>query len=191
MMEPYRLKLITGPVIEPVTIATLTANDYLKDIDLTNAKQIDLFNNTLIPAAREIAEHYLNRALLTQTWEMSFDCQPALIEFPKGELQSVTSVKTLSETAVETTESASLYQVVTGDQGMLFLKSGSTWTTTTRAYDLFRIRFVCGWTAAASVPTSIKAAITMTIAQLYAKREAAEPLDIAKLFFDVKRIYSA
>lgn len=191
MIEKYRLNLIPGPVIEPVTIADLNASDFLKDIDFSDPKEIELFDNVLIPTARELVEHELDRALLTQTWEMSFDGMPSVIEFPKGELQSVTSVKVISESGVESIQSASLYQVVTGDRGKLFLKSGSVWTTTTRAYDLLRVRFVCGWTAAANIPKAIKTAIMMTIAQLYANREATDPPEIAKILLGVKKLYSA
>ncbi len=188
-MSNYKLELITAPATEPVTRAIITANDYLKDLDFSNAKEVDLFDNYLIPAARMMAEKYMNRAIISQTWELRFDYQPGEFAFPKGNLTSVTSVKTIAEDGTETTESTDNYTVITGDHGRLFLNPSYTWTSTTRPYNLFHVRFVCGWADENAVPEIIQNAIMQTIVQLYENRESTELPAIAKILMDGYRLY--
>jgi uncharacterized phiE125 gp8 family phage protein len=182
------LELITGPATEPVTRANIAANDYLKDLDFSNEKEVDLFDNYLIPSARMLTEKYMNRAIISQTWELRFDLQPDYIYFPKGNLTSVSTVKTISETGIETTETSSHYTVVTGENGLLFLNPGYSWTSTTRPRSMFHVRFVCGWADADNVPEIIKNAIMQTLVHLYENRESTVIPGIAKILMDGYKI---
>lgn len=166
---PVAYNLITGPASEPFTAATLDTSTYLKDIDA--ATESVLFETYLIPTARRLAEKTMNRKLFTQTWEVVFDSQPNVIRLPFGQLQSITSIKTVADDETETTETSTNYTVETGDAGCVFLKQGYTWTTTTRAYRMFKVRFVCGWDAIASIPITIKSGIMAIIAYLYDNRQ--------------------
>jgi uncharacterized phiE125 gp8 family phage protein len=125
----------------------------------------------MIPTARQLVEAYTKRALILQTWEFSYDYLPAKVCFPKGILSSVTSVNVIAADGTETLQSASTYTVVAGDNGFMFLNSGSTWTNTDRQYDVFRVRFVVGWDDAASVPVALKKAMLIQLAQSDADRE--------------------
>ena len=132
--------------------------------------------NDAISAAREHIEDITRRALLTQTWCYYLDQFPDkdFITIPFGNLQSVTSVKWKDTDGTETTLTATTdYLVETnGDQcGRIVLPYGESWPSgSLYPSNPITIEFVCGWTAAASIPKKIKAACLMLCAKLYASR---------------------
>jgi len=86
-----RLKLKTVPAIEPITLEE--AKLHLK---VDSADDNTLISG-LITTARELAEKETKRAFITQVWQMFFDEAPDEIEIPKPPLQSVESIKAISE----------------------------------------------------------------------------------------------
>jgi len=165
-----RVKLITAPAFEPVSVAE--AKDHLR-ID-TNDE--DTVVSAMVTAAREHVEDVTRRAIVTQTWEYYLDAFPSgdAIVLPSGNLASVTSVKYKDSAGIETTMTATTeYLVETNGEGLgrVVLPYGVSWPSFT-AYpsNPITIRFVCGWTTAALVPYKIKAAILMLIADLYEMR---------------------
>lgn len=166
-----RYELTTAPSTEPVTISDLQANEFLKSLDLTDAVNIALIN-AFITTARQLAEKYLNRAIISQTWKASFDCFPCVVDFRLGNLVSVSSVKTVNEDSTETTQAAGSYSYTVGDGARLWLRDNYSWNTTTRALDVLRIAFLCGWANAAAVPQAIRTAIMITVAYLWTNRES-------------------
>jgi uncharacterized phiE125 gp8 family phage protein len=177
-MIPYRLNLITGPTAEPVTREDLVATDFFKDVDFDLVKEQTLFDTWLLPHAREMAEQWLNRAIISQTWEMAIDYQPAIIEMPLGQLTSITSVTTIAGDVAETEtiENTNNYSYSTGDFARVWLNTGYIWTTTTRPVDVMKIRFVCGWAAAANVPSAIKFGIMLAAVFYYENRQSVNVL---------------
>jgi len=165
------LDLVTGPTSEPVTIASLQANEYLKGVDLTDTETAAFFTTDIIPSARQIAEEYMNRKLFTQTWNLTLDAPEGHVFFPFGQLQSISSVKIYNSSNVAVTESSSRYAIKTGDDGQLWINSGSSWATTPRSYNAFVIQFVCGWASVASIPRDIINGIMSLCAFLYYNRE--------------------
>ena len=107
--------LHTAPTLEPVTLyeAKLHLRVTYTDEDLLIA--------SLITAARQHAEQYMWRAILTQTWDMYLDYMPGneyfghlypslssgwnseIIRVPKGRLQSITHFKYFDTADVEQT----------------------------------------------------------------------------------------
>lgn len=84
-----RLKLITAPTVEPVTLAGVK-NHLRIDSEDENA-----LITALITTARQLAERDTKRAFITQTWRLYLDESPAEIYLPKPPLQSVESIKTI------------------------------------------------------------------------------------------------
>lgn len=141
MHNNYRLKVITGPTLEPVTI------DYVKTHTHITHNVEDLLLQTLIKSARELAESYQKRAYLTQTLEMSFDMFPSVpLSIPRCPLASVTSIKYFDYLNVETTFSSANYYVDTsGEPGRIMLGYSLQWPAVTlRPIDSVRIRFIAG-----------------------------------------------
>ena len=135
----------------------------------------DTWLNDAISAAREHVEDITGRALLTQTWYYYLDQFPDedYIVLPFGNLQSVTSVKYKDCDGTETTMTVTDYIVETNGEGCgrIVLAYGKSWPSfVPYPSNPITIEFVCGWTAAASIPKKIKQAILMICANLYANR---------------------
>ncbi|WP_435011730.1 head-tail connector protein [Tundrisphaera lichenicola] len=151
----------------------------------------------LIATARQAAEEYLRRALITQTWKLTLDqaaspfgggfCDgvydlpvsalygglPSVIELPKGPVQSVASVVTYDPDGVSTAFSATNYYLDTAG-ARLVLKTGATWPSNLRPIAACEITYVAGYGTAAAVPQPIKSGIMMHVASLYEQRGMCE-----------------
>ena len=136
----------------------------------------DTWLTDTIQAAREHVEDITRRALLTQAWYYYLDSFPDkdFIRLPFGNLQSVTSIKHKDSDGTETTLVENTdYIVETNGEGCgrLVLPCGKSWPSATLyPSNPITIEFVCGWTAAASIPKKIKQAILMICSDLYADR---------------------
>ena len=71
----WSLNLITAPSAEVFTVAT--AKEHLR-IE-ASVTEDDALITALIVSARTAVEEWLQRALVTQTWEVSFDSFPSYI----------------------------------------------------------------------------------------------------------------
>jgi len=136
----------------------------------------DTWLNDAIQAAREDVEDTTRRQLLTATWYYYLDRFPDknYIVIPFGNLQSVTSVKYKDSDGTETTMTVTTDYIVelNGEGcGRIVLPYGMSWPSATLyPSNPITIEFVCGWTAAASIPKKIKQACLMICADLYANR---------------------
>lgn len=163
-----RLKLITAPTEEPVTLAEAKLQCRVDGTDE------DALLTALIKAARELAENQTGRALCTQTWELALDAFPAAeIELPLPPVQSITSIKYLDASAVEQTLSADVYALDSyGSLRHWVLPAyGAAWPAALAAANAVKIRFVAGHGAAA-VPQGIKQWMLLQIGHWYAVRES-------------------
>lgn len=164
--------LITAPAIEPVT--TAEAKAHLR-VDIADD---DTLIDNLVKAAREQAESFTGRALLTQTWEYALDGFPAEnhIDLPKPPLQSVTSVTYYdTDGAAHTFAATSYYVDKSMEPGRLVLDYGETWPSETLrpSSGAVVIKFKAGYgDAATTVPQSIRQAILLLVGHWYEAREA-------------------
>lgn len=142
----------------------------------SQAAEDDLLN-AIIYAGIEHVENITRRKLLTQTWEYYLDEFPEddFIKIPFGNLASVTSIIYKDSDGTETTMTVNTdYLVETNGEGIgrIVLPYGITWPTFTAwPSKPITIKFVCGWTAAASVPYVIKVALKLICADMYENRE--------------------
>lgn len=165
---PLRLSLVTAPTFEPVTIAEAKLHARIDEtVD-------DTLVAALVLTATELAETYLRRAIMQQTWKQFLDSWPACgyHEFPKAPLISVTHVKTYDDSDVATTLDAASYQVdAISRPGRITLRATGSWPTPARKLNGIEIQFVCGYaTAPLNVPAKIKTGILAMIAFLYEHR---------------------
>ncbi len=180
------LKLITAPAAEPVTLTEA------KTHCAVDGNDHDTLLTSLIQAAREYAEGYQNRALVTQTWELVLDDWPAedYIEIPLPPLQSITSIKYKDTDGTETTLGTDQYIVDTDSfLGRAALAYNCSWPTTT-LYPVagIRIRFVAGYGLAASVPQATKQALLLLIGHWFANRETASERSMQDIPFATKAL---
>lgn len=165
-------KIYAAPTEEPVSLLDLKEHCGIVGDDQ------DALLEALITSARQYAESYTRRALVTQTWDYYRDFWPDgdYFELPFGQLQSVTSVKYKDSDGTETTMTVTTEYLVdaNSDPGRIVLPYGENWPSFT-AYPVnpIVVRFVCGFGAASSVPAAIRTAIKMLAAETYEIREVS------------------
>lgn len=170
--------LITGPTLEPITLAELKLHLRIEDSIVEDFAEDTLLDDD-ITASREHVEDITRRALNTQTWEYFLDGWPSgnKIKLPFGNLQTAgLSVKYTDSDGDQTTMTLTTdYLIETNGEGYghIVLPYGESWPSFT-AYpsNPIVIQFACGWTTAALVPYKIKAAMKLICSDLYANREA-------------------
>src|SRR5688572_20895804 len=98
------LRRTEQPLTEPLNL--MEAKLYLHvDGDAENGMILDC-----ISAAREAAEEYLCKSLVTQEWTLTYEnYAPGCVPLPRGPVQSVVTVKTRDRTGAETVMDNQLY----------------------------------------------------------------------------------
>lgn len=161
------------------TIANNTATTYTDNIadaslgigaPTTNTTG-DPMLNMLIPAARQHAETYLKRALITQTLDLHLDCFPCwAIKLPP--LQSVTAITYFDSNGVEQTLAADQYLVDSTTQPARITPAyGLVWPVTQYRNNAVKVRFIAGYGAASTVPTCVKNWMLIRIKTLWDQRD--------------------
>lgn len=165
------LKQTSAPASEPITLAQAKAQCRVEISD-----DDDLFNDLIIPSARQYIEEATRRAFITQTWRLSLECWPDrnYIELPKPPLVSVTSVTYTDNGGSATVLSSALYGVDTDSEpGRVVLNYGEVWPSVTlRTMNPIQIVYVAGYGASSAVPARFKQAILLLVGHWYENREA-------------------
>lgn len=164
------LILITAPATEPVTLTEAKAH-----LRVTGADD-DTYITALITMARQYAEVFTRRALITQTWDLYLDAFPDYdIALPMPDLQSVTSVTYVDTDGVSQVLSSALYQVdLASIRGRIAPAYNEEWPDTREeTYGAVKVRFVCGYGAASAVPETIKGAMKLLIGHWFENRMEA------------------
>jgi len=183
--------LITGPTVEPVSLAEakrhlrLTSDDTAKDGEIAS----------LIVAARTRVQQDTNLALVTSTWETYLDCFPVgtRLELPLPPLQSVTHVKYTDTDAAETTVDGSYYHVDTVRRpGRIVLAYGQQWPTATlRTANGIVVRFVAGYAAYSGTVTTVATAVTKsTGSDFNVGWPAGHPVTINGVVYEIASVAS-
>lgn len=159
-------RLVTPPASEPLTLQE--AKDHLRlEVGDDDAQVTDA-----IKAARQWAEAYLWRGIVTQTWELlrpGFPCEDGF-ELPKGNLGTVSFVKYLDSSGALQTWSSSNYLVDSASEpGRVLLPFGAVWPTTLQQWNSVQVQYTVGW-AVGDVPVPIKNALKLLVSQFYEQR---------------------
>lgn len=163
------LKLTTGPVVEPVTLAEAKEHCRIDEDDLTADT---LMEDIWIPAAREECEHELQRSLLRQTYTRILDGFPEeRIELGMPRVVSVSSITYTDGNGDTQTLSPSQY-VVDADRepGFVYPAYGTSWPSTLATYSTVSVVFLTGELLAASLPASVRAWILLRVNTFYERR---------------------
>jgi uncharacterized phiE125 gp8 family phage protein len=164
--------LVTGPVGEPVTLAECKQHARILYND------DDAVQYRFLKTAREEAEEYMQRGLLTQTWRLALQHFYEIMFLPMAApLQSVTSVTYYDANGVQQTLAPTVYTVDTYSRpGSVIRAANQIWPVlqTDRRLSRVVITYVVGWTSAALVPERIKQGIRSYVAYLDADREGLE-----------------
>jgi len=183
----------TGPLVEPVTLAEAKAHLRVDTSD------DDAYIGTLITAAREWCEQYLDRTLVHTQWVMRFDRFPvdstADIELPRppvvssGTATSVTVAYTL-EDGTTATYSTSLFRVDRASTpGAVKTNYAQTWPPHRQDDNSVSVTWWAGYGAdGTSVPAAIRHAMLMLIGTWYERRASADNMGSTEVPFGVKSL---
>ena len=161
-------KVTTAPAKEVWTLNEV--KNYLK----VDTSADDTLITTLLQSAREVAERYLNQALITQTITEKLDrLNNPIIYLSVSPVIAVSSFQYNDGVNSVQTYNAANYVVDTFlKPGRLALAYGATWPTLYGNINDVTIVYTAGYGAAASnVPMQIRQAILMMIADAYDNRE--------------------
>jgi uncharacterized phiE125 gp8 family phage protein len=184
--------LITGPAFEPVTLAELKAHSIVEFSD------DDQYLVDLLRTATAQVENDTARALVKQSWEVIYDCFPALIRLPVSPLLAVTSIKYYDTDGVQQTLAATEYEVLShGIAGRITPAPTKSWPSTeTGRLDAVTVLFDAGYididgsgNPINDAPYPLKQAIMVLAAHLYENREIVMTgLSVAELPMSYKSL---
>ena len=165
----YGLRLVTGPTIEPVSLAEIRAHCRVDE------SADDGLLAGYILAARAYLEATTGLSLVSQTWEMTLEEWPDedCIELPRQPVQSITSIQYYDTANTLQTLGAGVYEIdVNRFPAEIELTEGSTWPATYDRQAAILVRFVAGYgSAPGSIPEPIRQAILLMVGHFYANRE--------------------
>lgn len=185
-MNSRRLRVVTPPAIEPVTLA-----EALQQCHADSTVEDSWFTEK-ISLARVDVEDFHGRANINRTLELTLDEFPECpFELPLPPLVSVSSIKYYDVLNVEYSVTLTDLLIDTySNPGIITLNDGYYWPTTTlRATSGVKIQYVAG--AGASLPLvgdsckRAKHAMLLHISNSYANREGEVPLPEA--FYNLLR----
>lgn len=163
--------VVTAPTEEP--IAAAGPGGALEHVHADAADAV--YVQGLVMAARVYAEGFQERALVTQTLELTLDAWPTgpCLVLPRPPLESVESIKYRLADGSEVTWDASNYIVDPKSQpGRVALAYGKCWPAVTlQPVNGITVRYVAGYGDAAKVPQTVKQAMFLTIGHWFENRE--------------------
>ncbi len=177
------LRLVTAPVEEPIQIEQ--AKDHLR---ITGDDENSLLTGYIV-AAREFAEDYTNRKLLSQTWELRLEAFPIAnygeIRLPFGKTISVDDIsyydtdgtlQSLAGPSSSPVGTAWLEDLNDDAGGILRHPLASVWPSVHPGVPIpVSISYTCGYGDDANdVPENIKTAILYRVADLFELRGSGD-----------------
>ena len=166
----YGLRLITGPTIDPVSLAEARAHCRIDE------SADDGLVAGYLMAARSYIESTTGLSLISQTWEMTLHDWPLADEgivLPRQPVQSITSVQYYDTAGALQTLSSAAYEIDTSAMpAQIVLADGYSWPQLDDRLAPVVIRFVAGYGASpGSIPEAIRHAILLLVGHFYANRE--------------------
>lgn len=161
------LVLVTPPALDPVSLAEAKAHARISSTDE------DGLIAGYILAARQWAETFTQRKLVTQTWDWSLDQFPACLEPPIGPVQSVASVKYIDTAGAQQTLAPSEYQVDASSHVARIVPAyGKSWPSTRLQLNAVTVRLAVGYgSGPGDMPEPVRQAILLLIGHFYENRE--------------------
>lgn len=168
---PLKLNQITGPAIE---VVSNTEQKLHAKIDLPDD---DLLVDDLNISATEYVTDRLQRAFVTEVWELSLDefpPDPCPIDICRVPLLTVNSIKYIDTDGVEQTLAADQFIVDTkAEPAAIFRAHLVTWPATRNIVNAVTVNFDIGYgAAAADTPEKFKTIIKQIFTHWYRNREA-------------------
>lgn len=160
-------KLVTPPSTYPVTLAQVKEHLRLPASYTSEDNTLQIY----LDAAVKTAEDRTNRALLAQTWRVSFDYFTPVLTINKTPLISVTHLKYYDVAGDIQTLDPSKY-IVDADNEPFRITSipGITFPSVQKRINAITVTFQAGYASAALVPKNIISGILLIVDDLYKQR---------------------
>ena len=196
-MQYRSLTRQTSPAVEPVTVAEAKA--HLR-VDVSDD---DTYIGTLITAAREWCEQYLDRTLVNTQWVMRFDSFPPDgtqdIELPRPPMSMAGTTTAVSLTFTSETGGTQAYSTNSfrvdrnATPGAVKTLYGQTWPPHLMDDNAVSVTWWAGYgSAGSSVPAAVRHAILMLVGNWYENRSTVLVGSISKqLEFAVESLLSS
>jgi uncharacterized phiE125 gp8 family phage protein len=156
-----------APVVEPVSLAEAKAHLRLDYGDE------DTLVNSLIIAARQWVENYIQGSLVQRTYRADVEGFAGRFRLPHPPLLSITSIKyyTSDSPQVLTTLDANFYRADLGRGEIYIDASSATIPSTASRHDAVQISTDSPVDYAGNVPQAIKSAIKLLVGDMFELRE--------------------
>lgn len=176
------MRLITPPISEPISLETAKAHIRIDHNDDDN------YILDLITAARQAVENHIRVSLMPQTRLLTMNEFKQLNYIAYGPVSSITSIKYIDHWGDEQTLDTALYQLHQSDDYDFFsVKPTKSFPEVGKFENCIAVQYQCGYTSAAAVPQTIKAAMLLHIGDMYENRE----LNILTLRFVTTNAYES
>jgi uncharacterized phiE125 gp8 family phage protein len=190
MINFRSLKRIAGPFVEPITLAE-TKQHLRVDIDAD-----DSYIASLITAAREYCEDYLDRTLNHTQWQMKMDDFPQEIGMPRPPMVASGTATAVSVTYVEnslggtTTLSLSQYRIDRDSTpGILRPLYGGSWPSHLSDENSLTVTWWGGYgPSPGDVPRVVRHAMLMLVATWYERRQAIDSVSATEVPIGAKAL---
>ena len=192
-MQYRSLTRATAPAVEPVTLSEAKAHLRVDTSD------DDAYIGSLITAARQWVEEYLDRTLIHTQWVMRFDRFPPsgiqAVELPRPPMvtsgtATAVSITFTAEAGETGTYSTAEYRVDRDSTpGAIKPIYGTTWRPHRQDDNAISVTWWAGYGASGtSVPAAIRHAMLMLVGLWYERRMAADSMGGNEIPFGVKSL---
>ena len=136
----------------------------------------------MIVAVREIAEEYLSKSLITQSWQLTHEnYAPTVTKLPRGPVQEIIHVISADKTGMETTLASTIYHLNAARDALHF-------DSVVMGHEV-QITYVTGYGDADDVPQAIRQGMRIHLAALYDNRlGGAEIPEAARALYQPYRL---
>ena len=188
-MKYRSLTRTTPPVVEPVSVSDAKA--HLR----VDGDEDNFYIASLISAAREWVDAYLDRTLVTTQWTLKVDRFPiGDIELPRPPMLPLSvSLTFTSESGAVSVLASNLYRVDSDSTpGVVRPLREADWPAYMDDANAITITFWAGYGEdGRSVPPAIRHAILMLVGQWYERRMAADSMGGREVPFGVSSLLSS
>lgn len=188
-MQYRSLTRTSNPAVEPVTVSE--AKLHLR-VDISTD---DTYIGTLITAARQWVEEYLDRSLVNQQWTLRLDSFPYEIELPRppmvttGTATAVSVTYTLGTGTTATLSTASYRVDRLSTPGVVRQLREGSWPANLDDYNAVTVTYWGGYgTTGSTVPAAIRHALLLLVGFWYERRLAADTTSAVEVPFGVKSL---
>jgi uncharacterized phiE125 gp8 family phage protein len=190
MINFRSLNRATGPSVEPLTLAEVKQHCR---VDISDD---DAYLESLVTAAREYCEDYLDRTLVHTQWRMRLDGFPYEIELPRppmassGTTTAVSITYTANESGATVVLPSTEYRVDRdATPGAMRTLYGGSWPSHLLDQNSVTVLWWGGYGAdGSSVPRPIRHAMLMLIGAWYERRQAADSAAATEIPFGVRAL---